>query len=125
MSRQDQFPAIFDRLKTVLAAHAPPLTVATDQAGDYGVVATPSPKYPAGHPFGVVRIKKNYVSFHLFPISMFPELVDGVPEPLRKRMRGKTCFNFAKEDEALFEDLARLTAAGLARYREHGRLPSG
>lgn len=123
MPNNHRFPAIFERLKDVLAAHAPPLTVATDEPGDYGVVATPSPKYPAGHPFGVVRIKKNYVSYHLFPIYMFPDLLDGVPEPLRKRMQGKTCFNFAAEDEALFADLARLTAAGLERYRGDGRVP--
>lgn len=116
MANRDGFPAVFERLRGILAAQAPPLSVATEAADDYGVVAKPTAKYPDGHPFGVVRVKKNYVSYHLFPLYLFPDLLDGIAEPLRKRMQGKTCFNFAKLDEATVAELGRLTAAGLARY---------
>lgn len=116
MPNRDEFPPVFARLKHVLWSHAPPLAVATEAAADYGVVAKPTAKYPDGLPFGVVQIKKNYVSYHLFPVYLFPELLDGIPEPLRKRMQGKNCFNFTKIDETTMADLARLTAAGLERY---------
>jgi len=116
MPNQNEFPTVFARLKQVLRPHVPPLSVAAETVSDYGVVAAPTPTYPDGLPFGVVQIKKNYVSYHLFPVYVFPELLDGIPEPLRKRMQGKSCFNFTKVDETTFADLTRLTAAGFARY---------
>lgn len=125
MPHSDAFPAVFLELRRLLATHAPPLTVAADATDDFQVVAAPSAKYPAGHPFGVVRIKKNYVSYHLFPIYMFPDLLEPASDALRKRMQGKNCFNFASEDPALFEELGVLTAAGLTRYREDGWVSTG
>lgn len=120
MARRDGFPGVFAGLKGVLAGHAPPLTVATDANGDYAVLARPSAKYPDGHPFGAVQIKKSYVSFHLFPLYEFPDLLDGLPERIRKRMQGKSCFNFTALDEETVDGLTRLTAAGQERYRRAG-----
>jgi hypothetical protein len=40
-----------------------------------------------------------------------------IPPELKKRMQGKTCFNFAEIDPALFRQLADLTAAGFDGYR--------
>jgi hypothetical protein len=51
-------------------------------------------------------------AFHLFPVYVFPDLLTGISPELKKRMHGKSCFNFTKVDEALFAELARLTAAG-------------
>jgi hypothetical protein len=120
MPNRDEFPTVFARLKQVLRPHVPPLSVATETASDYGVVAGQTATYPDGQPFGVVQIKTNYVSYHLFPVYLFPDLLDGIPEPLRKRMQGKSCFNFTKVDETTMTDLARLTEAGLARYEGEG-----
>lgn len=39
---------------------------------------------------------------------------------LKKRMQGKSCFNFASPDEALFNELAALTEAGFQDYRKKG-----
>jgi hypothetical protein len=60
---------------------------------------------------------KNYVSFHLFPVYVFPDLLDGISETLRARMQGKSCFNFRAPDAVLFQELAALTKAGLARMK--------
>jgi hypothetical protein len=38
---------------------------------------------------------------------------DLVPATLEKRRQGKTCFNFKKADEALFEDIRQLTEAAV------------
>lgn len=116
------FPEVFARLKRILVAQTPPLSVATESASDYAVVAKPSLQYPDGQPFGVVQVKKAYVSYHLFPVYLFPDLLEGMPEPLRKRMQGKSCFNFTKVDETLLSDLARLTEAGLTRFEREGRV---
>ena len=58
--------------------------------------------------FGSVRMGKAYVSFHLMPLYMNPPLEKQIPPELKKRMQGKSCFNFKKEPEA--EMLARLDA---------------
>ena len=70
--------------------------------------------------FGGVEVKKNYVSYHLMPVYVNPELLDGVSPELRKRMQGKSCFNFAREDEPLFGELARLTEAAFRDYESKG-----
>ncbi len=40
------------------------------------------------------------------PVYVFPELLGAVRPLLRKRMQGKSCFNFTRVDPALFEELA-------------------
>jgi hypothetical protein len=35
-------------------------------------------------------------------------------------MQGKSCFNFSKLDEELFQELAQLTQAGFERYKQEG-----
>jgi hypothetical protein len=35
-------------------------------------------------------------------------------------MQGKSCFNFTRVDPDLFQELAALTKAGYASYREEG-----
>ncbi|HJL20158.1 MAG TPA: hypothetical protein RMH99_31115 [Sandaracinaceae bacterium LLY-WYZ-13_1] len=73
---------------------------------------------------GGVQWKKRYVSVHLMPVYVHPPLLDGISDALRKRMQGKSCFNFTKVDEPLFEELEALARAGLAHFRETGRLPA-
>jgi hypothetical protein len=63
-----------------------------------------------------VRKGKNYVSFHLMALYTFPETIDGVSPALRRRMRGKACFNFTRIDEELFAELQRLTAASAKEF---------
>ena len=39
-------------------------------------------------------------------------LLDSISDNLRKRMQGKSCFNFSKQDPDLFDELAALTRTG-------------
>lgn len=66
--------------------------------------------------FGAVRLGKNYVSFYLMSIYSCPELLKGMSPELKKRMQGKSCFNFKEVDAKLFKELAKLTKAGAARF---------
>ena len=70
--------------------------------------------------FGAVQIMKRYVSFHLMPVYVHPELLEGLSDDLRRRMQGKSCFNFTHIDEAQLAELARLTERGMAAFREDG-----
>ena len=70
----------------------------------------------------MVRTGKNYVSFHLMPVYGHPPLLAGISPALKKRMQGKACFNFTAIDEALFTELADLTARGYAAFAKVGYL---
>lgn len=72
--------------------------------------------------FGGVEVKKNYVSAHLIPVYVHPAMLETASPDLRKRMQGKSCFNFKAVDDALFEELHALVDAGVARFQADGRL---
>jgi len=72
--------------------------------------------------FGAVQTTKNYVSYHLMPVYVNPGLLDSLSPAMRRRMQGKSCFNFKVIDEALFEELADLTKKGFDDYRVRGFL---
>lgn len=38
--------------------------------------------------FGAVKIGENYVSFHLMPVYVFPELLNEISPELKRRMQG-------------------------------------
>ncbi len=70
--------------------------------------------------FGAVQLKRAYVSYHLMPVYVRPCLLERVSPALRKRMQGKSCFNFTQVDAELFAELAEVTRAGYASYKEQG-----
>ena len=119
MPRPDDFPAIFTRLKSLLEPYAPRLVVTADAPGTFSLDAPASAAYPKGLFFGAAQINKGYVAYYLMPVYVFPDLLDGVPDALKKRMQGKSCFNvpsLAALDAGTAAALDRLTAAGFERY---------
>lgn len=117
------FSLVFAALKRVLAPHAKSLYVAVDTPSEYTLISTiPSPTPPKKGEriyFGAVKLGKAYVSFHLFPLYMNPELVSSISPTLKKRMQGKTCFNFRTVPEtALLKELRTLTSAGFKIFRQ-------
>ncbi len=51
------------------------------------------------------------------PVYMYPALLDGASDELKRRMQGKSCFNFTSVDEALFDELAQLLEQGYQRLK--------
>jgi hypothetical protein len=84
---------------------------------------TRSPSYK-GKPlfFGAVIRGRAYVSFHLMPLYWDASLAKGMSANLKKRMQGKSCFNFLAPDAALFRELGKLTARGFALYKRKNLL---
>jgi len=68
--------------------------------------------------FGAVQIRKSYVSYHLMAVYAFPDLLDGLSPELKKRMQGKSCFNFKAVDDQLFKELAKLTDRGYRPFKK-------
>ena len=118
MSEQDDFAGVFARLKAILKPYAAKCEVLQDTDEHYylnthHVMKNKQPLFFAG-----VRTGKAYVSFHLMPVYASPELLKSMSPELRRRMQGKSCFNFKSADEKLFKELARLTKAGFARFND-------
>ena len=116
--------AVFDRLAAIFAPYRPPLIAKTDEPGNLYRETHPSAVRPSGIYFGAVKIGQRSVSFHLIPVYVHPDLVEGMSPELHKRMQGKSCFTFTRLDEALVTELERLTAAGFARFHEDGVIPA-
>ena len=118
MPTQNDFPIVFEQLKQILKPYAPKLTVTADASSAYSLDGPYSEKWKKDLFFGSVQIKKNYVSFYLMPVYMFPELLKDISPELKKHMQGKSCFNFKKVEPKLFEELATLTRAGFKDFQD-------
>lgn len=70
--------------------------------------------------FGSASIRKNYVSFYLMPVYVNPQLLEGASAELKKRMQGKSCFNFKEVNPKLLKELTMLTQKGFEYYEESG-----
>jgi hypothetical protein len=116
-SNPSGFDEVFATLKQVFRRHLDRLNVQSDSATEYTLVGRKLSPFPQhkGHPmyFGMVRLSKAYVSFHLLPLYMNPSLSGTISPALKMRMQGKACFNFKTVPDAdLIAELERLTAAG-------------
>ena len=117
------FDAAFAALKAVFVPYAERLLVKADTPTNYALysrVPSPFPQHKGhGMYFGSVQIGKAYVAFHLMPLYMNDELTATMSAELKKRMQGKTCFNFkAAPETELVEELRRLTEAGFCCFNE-------
>jgi hypothetical protein len=117
--------AAFGSLKAVLVKQVDRLKVASDTATKFTLVTKKPSSFPQhkGQPmwFGEVRLGKAYASFHLMPLYMNQELTGTISPALKKRMQGKTCFNFKNDPEPeLLTELERLTETGIELWSKKG-----
>jgi hypothetical protein len=109
--------ATFATLRGVLSQFADECLVQIDKPGEYQL-SSRTLKDRIGRPLFVaaVQTKKNYVSYHLMPIYTLPDLMKEVSPGLRKRMQGKSCFNFTTIDGEHVRELTSLTREGVKRF---------
>lgn len=122
LSNSDQFSEIEGYLRSILRPFEKGLEISSSEYLGYSlntrhILPNKQPLF-----FAAVKRRKNYVSFYLMPVYVFPELLSGISDDLRKRMQGRSCFNFKQPDQDLFEELAELTRTGYERYRAEGYL---
>jgi hypothetical protein len=118
MSPQADFRVVFEKLKSVLKPYEKDLTVKADSKDTYYLDGPYSEKWKKELFFGSAQIKKNYVSFYLMPVYMYPDLLKGISPELEKHRQGKSCFNFKKVEPELLQELAALTEKGYARFQQ-------
>ena len=109
-----QLEQVHERLKAILAPYRDRLHVASDGPGGMYLEL---PEYK-GQPWGYVggtRLGKRYVCYYLMGVYGDDALAASISPELRRRMQGKSCFNFTKVDEPLFRELEALTARSIER----------
>jgi hypothetical protein len=111
---------VYAALHRILAPYAARLDTKRDTATELWVDTRHVQKNRKPLFFGAVQLKKSYVSFHLMPVYLRPELLDSISPELRARMQGKSCFNFKASDPELFKELSVLTKAAFASYVDQG-----
>lgn len=121
MTTQNDFPLVFEHLREVLKPYEKKLTLKTDTTDTYYLDGPYSEKWKKELFFGSVQIKKNYVSFYLMPVYMYPELLKEMSPALKKHMQGKSCFNFKKVEPELFGELKYLTKKSFEYFKKENK----
>ena len=118
MPEKNDFGEVFARLKKIFKPYAKKMDAAYDTKAYYLLNTRHIMKNKQPLCFGGVRLGKNYVSFYLMSVYACPDLLKSMSPELKKRLQGKSCFNFNEVDEKLFKELAKLTKAGAARFSD-------
>jgi hypothetical protein len=118
VASNNDFPVVFEQLKNILKPYAEKLTLKVDTSDTYYIDGPYSEKWKKQLFFGSAQVKKNYVSFYLMPVYMYPELLWDISPDLKKRMQGKSCFNFKKVEPDLFDELAVLTRKSVEKFQQ-------
>ncbi len=111
---------VFAELRGIMAPYGAKLDTKRDAAGDFYVDTRHVQKNKKALFFGAVQTKAKFVSYHLMPVYLHPELLEGISPELQARMQGKSCFNFAKVEAPLLKELAALTKRSFDQYKKDG-----
>lgn len=113
---------VFEALRGILQKHAAGLSVKEDTPTSYSLDAGYSETWKKDVWFGGVRLGKSYVSYHLMAVYVCPDLIERLSPELRKRMQGKSCFNFKTLSPAQASELTALTREGKRRLLDVGKI---
>jgi hypothetical protein len=118
MTQETNFPVVFKELKSIIAPFAKTLNVTADTRELYSLDGPYSEKWKRDLFFASAQVRKNYVSFYLMPVYMYPDLLNDISPELKKHMQGKSCFNFKKVEPELLKELDGLTKKGYERFQK-------
>jgi len=130
VAAKNDFDQVFEDLKSIFKPYARKMDVSHDTETYYMLDTRFIMKNKQPLCFGGVRKGKNYVSFYLMSVYASPDLLKNMSPELKKRMQGKSCFNFKEVDKKLFTELKKLTRDGAQKFTdgkfiEHLRLMQG
>ena len=119
MPDKKAFDTTFKTLRGILKPYSKRLLVQTNTPDGF-TLALRDVNDRIGRPlfFGGVRKGKAYVSYHLMGVYVDPGLVKELSPGLRKRMQGKSCFNFTSIDPEHVKELTTLTKKIVTRFNK-------
>ena len=100
------------RLRGLLAAYEDRLEWATI----YGIPTLRRPGAKGHEWFAFVKPAAKFVSFYLLPVHENATLRASLSPALAKKLTGRSTFNFAAVDEALFTELEQVMARAFEIY---------
>lgn len=119
----DKHLEIFDQLKAVLSKYSPPLTATSDVEGRYELVSKKEAELKGRTfketYFGAVIIQKGFVGLYLMHVYAEPTMLEKIPEDLRKRLKGKSCFHISKLDDKLLKQIEKTVKEGYNYYKKN------
>lgn len=116
-ARAEGHSAVFTVLRQLLRPYESELAIRIDKPGNCYLETRSTSMSGRRMFFAGAKIKKNYVSFYLPALYMFPDLSDRISPSLKKTMQGQACFNFTTSNQDWFEELGRLTHAGYQKFK--------
>ena len=124
METTTDLTAIFESLKALLAAYAPPLVAKMDDASHYDLwsvkdLVIEGRKRREVYFAGLI-IQKGYVGFYYMPVYAQTELKDVFAPELLGLLKGKSCFHIKRLTPALLAQIEAALRAGYEMYRERG-----
>ncbi|MBA2706158.1 MAG: hypothetical protein H0U60_20170 [Blastocatellia bacterium] len=118
MVGKNDFKPIFRKLRAILKPYEGKMVVVHDTDSHYYLDTPHVMKNKRRLCFAAVRVGKAYVSFYLMPVYASPDLLKDLSPALKKRMQGKSCFNFKAVDDKLFKELGKLTKSGFQKFSD-------
>src|ERR1041384_5942789 len=118
MPDKTEFKTVFAELKSIFTPYAKKMDIASDTETYYLLNTRFIMKNKQPLCFGGVRLGKNYVSFYLMSVYASPELLKNISPELKKRMQGKSCFNFKEVDKKLFAELKQFAKDGAQKFSD-------
>jgi hypothetical protein len=118
---------IFERLRTVLAAHSPPFVARTGGVKDKldyqlwserDVVIDGRPREEVY--FAGLIVQKGYVGFYYMPVYAQPEIEELFAPELLGLLKGKSCFHIKRLEDSLVVQIRDALDSGRRLYEERG-----
>lgn len=115
------FLQIFMRIKKLLLPYGKEMDTRVDKESNYQLyivkeIELAGRKFKECYFSGLV-IQKTMVAFYFFPIYTHPKAFT-IPVEIKKNLKGKSCFNFKKLDEAQEKAIAQLLKEGFNFYKK-------
>ena len=117
---------IFDTLKASLQKQCPPMVCSKDEPDCYEIMGNKAMPYGSkkkivpGMYFSSAVARKDMVSFYLFPVYYRSKEFAGMAPTAMKCLKGKTCFNFKKEEQVIEKELDGLLNRGAQIWKTLG-----
>lgn len=115
-------PTLFSALRAMLLPHRSSLSVVHDDPEHFYANCARSDAKGKAQFFCAIKVSGRKHLFHFMPVYDFPELIDTISPALKKRMQGKSCFNFDTIEPPLMTELSGLVKQGANRYKVAGKL---
>lgn len=115
---------IYGKLSGILKELTPPLKVGKEDEQSLEIKGTKEAMQGKqkvdGYFFAGLNQKPKDVRLYYFPIYTHADAFGEISEPLRKALKGKSCFHIKKLDEALEKEIREMADKGLRIYQKEG-----